>query len=162
MRAEQSWNRLRRPADLHQPLWLRLPIAGLTLGSLYACAAATVPVVGTLVGTGAAVYATQASQQSSAATLAAPPKTVYAGILRLVEQSASLQLLDSDPRRLQLEIGQDEQRLSAQATPLGDTETLLYIWVNGSAPGTTVDQVAVRFLNQLAGELDVAYQRVNQ
>jgi len=160
--AEQPLTNPRWTADRHQPLWQRLSIAGLTLATLCACSVATVPIVGTVVGTGAAVYATQASQQSSAATLATPPKTVYAGILRLVEQSASLQLLDSDPRRLHLEISQGEQRLSAQATPLGDAETLLYIWVSGSAPGTTADQVAVRFLNQLAGELGVAYQRVDQ
>ena len=161
MGADGRMNRVAKPVRRGLLLQLRLGIVGLAMGTLLGCGAAAVPVIGTVVGTGAVVYATQASRQSSAATLAAPPKTVYAGMLRLVEQSSTLRLVDSDPRRLEVEVAQDEQRLSAQATQLGDEETLLHIWVSGGGRGSVAGNTLRQFLNQLADELDVAYQRVD-
>ena len=125
---------------------------------LLGCSSATVPVVGNIAGTGMEMYAQQAGSDAMAATLAAPPGQVYAGILRLADRSSELNIVSKDPDRLQIEMAQDDYQLSTEATEFGDRETLLHIWVDTGGSRFPPQDYVRSFLQQLSSELRVKYE----
>ncbi len=137
-----------------------LLIAASAALTLLGCAAAMVPVVGSVAVTGAAVYASQASQHATAATLDARPREVYAGMLRLAGKSTELRVVKTDESRLQVEMAQGQKSLTAEATELGESETLLYIWANTGSSGQPARDYARAFLSQLSDELNVEHKLV--
>ncbi|MCP3869150.1 MAG: hypothetical protein GY703_13830 [Gammaproteobacteria bacterium] len=104
------------------------------------------------------MYAQQAGSDAMAATLAAPPGEVYAGILRLADRSTELNVINRDPDRLQIEVVQDDYLLTTEATEFGDRETLLHIWID-TGDGRLPPRDYVRsFLQQLSGEMGVNHE----
>ena len=137
-----------------------LLVAASAVSTLLGCAAATVGTVGTAAITGAGIYARQASQHATAATLGARPPEVYAGMLRLARKSTELRVVKTDESRLQVEMAQGEKSLTAEATELGESETLLYIWANTGSSGQPARDYARAFLSQLSNELNVEHKLV--
>lgn len=107
------------------------------------------------------MYAIEASQHSTAATLAAQPVEVYAAMLRLAEKSSKLHVVQTDASRLQVKMAQGGKHLTAEATALRDSGTLLHVWTNTGSSGQPARDYARAFLSQLSDELNVEYQLVD-
>lgn len=125
---------------------------------LLGCSSATVPVVGNIAGTGMEMYAQQAGSDAMAATLTAPPGEIYAGILRLADRSPELNVVNTDPDRLEIELAQDDYRLTTEATEFSDRETLLHIWIDTDNSRLPPRDYVRSFLQQLSSEMRVKYE----
>jgi len=128
---------------------------------LLGCSSATVPVVGNIADTGMEMYAQQAGSDAMAATLAAPPGEVYAGILRLADRSTELNVVDRNPDRLEIEMAQDDYLLTTESTEFGDRETLLHIWIDTGNSRLPPREYVRAFLQQLSDEMGVNYEMLD-
>lgn len=125
---------------------------------LLGCSSATVPVVGNIAGTGIEMYAQQAGRDAMAVTLAASPREIYAGILRLADRSPELNVVNQDSGRLEIELAQDDYLLTTEATEFRDRETLLHIWIDTHNSRLPPRDYVRSFLQRLSSEMRVKYE----
>ena len=107
-----------------------------------------------------AVYSAGATRDTVSARLPKSPAEVYASINKLIDEEPAAEVSHRNDRAYMVEVGWEGRSVTLQATELGPSETLLYMWVDAGDTGLTAKEVATSALQHICDELNVEHKLV--
>jgi len=111
-------------------------------------------------GATTAVYTAGATRDTVSVRLPRSPGAVYGAINDLIAEEPGAEVMHRNERSYLVEVAWSGRSLTAQATELGPSETLLFLWVDAGDTGLTAKEVASSTLRHLSSKLNVAYTLV--
>ena len=127
----------------------------LSIVSTIMFASCTVGPMKTPVQTGMVLYTEGARSHTATVQLQVPPSEVHAALLRLVGNDPEIKLVNRDDKRFLVEAERGADNVTAQATPIGQNSTLLFIWATAGKKGESGKDLALRSVTRICKELGV-------
>jgi hypothetical protein len=115
---------------------------------------------GTVVDSAMVVHTTGAAKSTISARVPADAGQVYDAFVRVLEEEEDIEVVSRKDDAMLMEVRGDFGDITAQATPLGPAQSLLYVWADAEGSGRSGGEVATRAIERICDELGVGYEVV--
>lgn len=132
-------------------------LAVVILGALGGCIAMP---GGTVVDPALVVHTAGSSRSTVSVRVPRPAEDVWSVFDDVVASRADVTSVERNERARMLEVTGEFGEITAQVTPLGSSESLLYVWVDAAGTGRPGEEVAIRSVEAICDRLGVPYERV--
>lgn len=106
------------------------------------------------------VHTEGSSQHMIAARVPADAPQVFASFIRIIEEEPDIEVVNRKDNAMLLEVTQDGNKITAQATQLGAGESLLYVWAEAGDSGFSGRELATTVVEAVCEELGVEFETV--
>jgi len=115
---------------------------------------------GTVVDSAMVVHSTGSSRSSIAVRVPLASDVVYASFDDILADRGDVQDVSRNDRAKMIDATGDFGEITAQVTPLGTRESLVYFWVDASGTARTGDEVAIGAVERMCEKLKVKCEQV--
>ena len=115
---------------------------------------------GSAVDAATVVYTRGSSQSTTSARIPVDAESLYSGFSRILDEETDIEIVSRKDSAMMIEVTGDFGEITAQVTPLGSRESLLYIWADATGTGRLGGEVANAAVQRICDELGVSYELI--
>ena len=115
---------------------------------------------GSVVDAASVVYTKGSSQSTTSARIPVEAARVYSAFAEVLDDEPQIEVVSRKDNAMMIEVEGDFGEITAQVTPLGTRESLLYIWADATGTGRTGGEVANTAVQRICEKLGVSYELI--